>query len=164
MSEIQHITGCPFCLNADHPLVFFASEYFRAIYNRAPILPGHTLVVPARHVAALDDLTITELEHIMVFTRKVNHIIGKLFPNEGFNWTLQDGQPAGQTIEHLHVHIIPRTEGDLPEPGDWYPKLQASKEKLIDSFTRPQHTEKELIHITEKLKSAAISNSNDFQS
>lgn len=157
MHKKEFIEGCPFCLDTDHPYVFYSNHNFRAIYNRAPILPGHALIIPARHVTSFDALSLAELENIMVFTRKVNHIIEKLFPSDGLNWTLQDGAAAGQTIDHLHVHVIPRVQGDLPDPGDWYPKLQESQEKLIDSYSRPQHTEDELILITKKLKAIAHS-------
>ena len=150
-----HDKNCPFCKESNAAEVFFASNQFRAIYNRAPILPGHTLIVPARHVTRFDDLNDQELATIMVFTKQVNKILQQVFPAEGFNWTIQDGSAAGQTIDHLHVHVIPRVREDFPDPGDWYPRLQNASDGNIDSEDRPRHTPEELIQITQKLKDAA---------
>ncbi len=148
-------TNCPFCFSQDDPYIFFRNELFFSIYNRAPILPGHSLVVPRRHVSSFEELTDDELSGMLHFCKRVNAILQAAFPASGFNWTLQDGVAAGQTVEHLHVHIIPRKANDLPEPGDWYPKLKVAEQNFIDSNDRPQYTHSELIIISQRLNSIA---------
>lgn len=74
------------------------------------------------------------------------------FHSKAFDWTLQEGEDAGQTIPHLHIHILPRKLNDLPEPGDWYPQLAANQTNLIDSFLRPHHSPEEMEIIVSQLK------------
>jgi bis(5'-adenosyl)-triphosphatase len=150
MSKIN--TDCPFC----EPLVLkacFAEEgAFRAIYNIAPILPGHSLIVPKKHTQSLLDLTDKELSELVLFSKKIIQLLNKAFGTTSFDWTLQDGVPAGQTIRHLHLHIIPRAMDDLPSPGDWYPQLAKNEENMIESNDRQKLTAKELNTIVSHLK------------
>lgn len=146
---------CPFCLESQNPLIFYQNNLFLATYNKAPILPGHTLVVPQRHVTRFDALRADELSNLLIFTKKVNQILKGVFRVDAFNWTLQDGHAAGQSINHLHLHIIPRVKDDLPDPGDWYPRLAQSEANNIDSNKRPTHSHDELLQITDKLRQQA---------
>ncbi|GFO82751.1 MAG: hypothetical protein A49_23780 [Methyloceanibacter sp.] len=74
------------------------------------------------------------------------------FGTSAFNWTIQEGAAAGQTIRHLHMHLIPRKAGDLPHPGDWYPRLTESENGLIDSSRRQQLTREQLREIARRIK------------
>lgn len=147
---------CPFCLNNDSPFYFLKDNYFKAIYNKSPILPGHSLIVPNRHVERFSELSDEELAGLLLFTKKVNELLNYFFPSSGFNWTIQDGAAAGQTMPHLHVHVIPRKEGDLPDPGDWYPLLEQVDNAHLDSSLRPALSEAQLLKITQKLKTRNI--------
>ena len=134
-------------------LVFAKSAQFVAIYNIAPVLPGHCLIVPIRHIRGMFDLNVIEQEELVKFSLHVAKAIVRGFQSSGFNWIIQEGMSAGQTVEHLHVHIIPRHDGDLPHPGDWYPKLdRAGKESSIDSDKRPRLSKLELKRVTERLR------------
>jgi bis(5'-adenosyl)-triphosphatase len=148
--------SCPFCLNNDSQFYFLKDKNFKAIYNKSPILPGHSLIVPNRHVERFSELTDEELAGLLLFTKKVNELLDHFFPNSGFNWTIQDGAAAGQTMPHLHVHVIPRKEGDLPDPGDWYPLLEQVDNAYLDSSLRPTLSEEQLLEITEKLKTRNV--------
>lgn len=130
---------------------FAESENFRAIYNIAPILPGHVLIVPKNHLSRFTELDEGMLIEMVLFSRRVIQALEQAFNTNSFDWTIQDGIPAGQTIEHLHLHIIPRTAGDLPKPGDWYPELEAFENSYIDSHLRLKISARNLKKITENL-------------
>jgi bis(5'-adenosyl)-triphosphatase len=151
---MRHIKdpNCSFC-GADIEATVFAEQGdFRAIYNRAPILPGHSLVIPVWHAPSLLDLTDAEVGQMVVFSRLVVRNLLRIFNAEGLNWTIQEGAVAGQTVPHLHLHLIPRNNGDLPTPGDWYPRLQKSEERTIDSDERPRYSVAEVQRIAEHIR------------
>lgn len=145
--------SCPFCNNGTDA-VFAESKNFVALYNIAPILPGHSLVVPRRHVESLMDLSKPALAELMVFSRDVVKILSRAFNTGGFNWTIQEKEEAGQSVGHLHLHLIPRKPKDLPEPGDWYPLLKQKEAEIIDSAKRARLKPQELRRIVAEIKSS----------
>lgn len=144
---------CPFCAARIESHAFAADGEFLALHNIAPILPGHSLIVPRRHVESLLGLDDEELAAMMRFARDITRGLARAFAADGFDWTIQDGAAAGQTVPHLHLHVIPRHAGDLPNPGDWYPALKASEAAAIDSLIRPRLSEVEHTRVTERLRS-----------
>lgn len=145
-------TNCVFCFPIDSPLIIGQNNFFNLIYNIAPVLPGHVLVIPKRHVERFDCLTAGELSALMPFCSQAISVIKEAFAPKGFDITIQDGVAAGQTIQHMHVHIISRYINDFPNPGDWYPVLQKSQIEAIDSGERKRHTQTELLQITAQLR------------
>ncbi len=144
---------CPFCDPTIESATFAATEHFRAVYNISPILPGHSLVMPRRHVESLLDLTDSEASELMLFARKVVQTLLKAFQGHAFDWTIQEGVEAGQSLPHLHLHLIPRKESDLPQPGDWYPVLMESLTiDAIDSEQRPKLSREEMDRIVSHLR------------
>ena len=121
-----------------------------AIYNISPLLPGHSLVIPKRHVNTIYDLSDEEFEDMMFFMRNISDLLRKAYNAEGINWTLQEGEPAGQTVSHLHFHLIPRNPGDFFDPGDWYPKLK--EHQNIDSAHRSKLTPEQMKEIVQWLR------------
>ena len=118
--------NCPFC-NIDNQSHAFASvNEYKAFYNISPILPGHCLVIPAKHVTSLFELSEEEISNFFSFSRKVTSFLCEVYESDAFDWSLQEGIEAGQSIEHLHLHIIPRKPGDMKEGEDWYGQLQQS--------------------------------------
>lgn len=152
---MDNLTDCPFCLPTVNKACFAESENFRAIYNIAPIYPGHCLVIPKKHIIRFIELPDCFLAEWAAFTRKIMLVIDAVFHPDGFDFSLQDGPAAGQTVMHTHGHIIPRYMGDAPDPGDWYPRLLKHESDIIDSLARPQITEPEMHRIVEKLKAQA---------
>jgi bis(5'-adenosyl)-triphosphatase len=150
---------CPF----DDPDIrmteYAGDDEFAAIYNIAPILPGHSLVVPRRHATRLGLLSDYEVCHFFVFARRITEFLSSYFKADGFDWTLQDGMSAGQTVGHVHLHVIPRWLGDLPSPGDWYTRLKSpidtDPNDAIDSDLRPRLSDTELNTIVTSLRVAA---------
>ena len=128
--------NCPFCNSNIDEARFSESENFLAIYNIAPILHGHSLILPKRHVESLLELNNEELHEMMIFSRNTTKMLLEMFKSSGFDWTIQEGEDAGQSVPHLHLHLIPRKSNDLPQPGDWYPLLRESESEIIESSTR----------------------------
>ncbi len=77
---------------------------------------GHTLVVPLRVVRSLYDLPEAEQADAWALVRQVRAILAERHRPAGFNIGLNDGEAAGQTIAHAHIHVIPRYLGDVPDP------------------------------------------------
>lgn len=146
---------CPFCDEKIIDTAFLESTNFLVIYNHAPILPGHSLVIPKTHIESLMELDETELfEFIQLSILAAKNIL-KVFKADSFNWTIQEKPPAGQTIPHLHLHIFPRHDGDFKHPGDWYPILKANEENQyidIDGEKRQRLNRKEIIEIVSYIK------------
>lgn len=145
---------CPFC-HADIKRSVFAEEgKFWAVYNIAPILPGHSLVIPRGHVESVMRLSEEELGQFAVFARRVTKVIWEAFDASRFYWAIQDAEEAGQTVSHLHMYIIPRTSDDLPNEGDWYAKLEQGQAQGIDSKDRLHLTPDQLDHYVSALREA----------
>jgi bis(5'-adenosyl)-triphosphatase len=92
---------------------------------------------------------------MMVFARKITSVLKTFFDCDGFDWTIQDGVSAGQTVPHLHLHIIPRKPLDLPETNEWYSKIPNSEAGILDSENRARLNVQEYNEITRRLSKAA---------
>ena len=88
----------------------------------------------------------------MLFARRTTRVLARAFAADGFDWSIQDGVSAGQTVPHLHLHVIPRRAGDLPDPGDWYPALMASESAQLDDRARRRLTPAEHAQVTAHLR------------
>ena len=106
---------CPFC-TVPHDRILFESDTALAIRDAFPVSPGHTLIVPRRHIASAVEATSEEFAAIWSLLAEVRaHTVRELKP-DGFNVGINDGRAAGQTVMHLHVHLIPRFAGDCSDP------------------------------------------------
>lgn len=143
---------CPFCAETAQKDSFASENGLLALYNLSPILPGHSLVVPVRHVSSLFDLSEDEISAFFSFARKVTAFLTQTYASDAYDWSLQEGEAAGQSVEHLHLHIIPRNPGDLPEDEDWYVQLEEQRKMPIDSPERIILNPLEYKVICEKLR------------
>jgi diadenosine tetraphosphate (Ap4A) HIT family hydrolase len=107
---------CPFCDWTDRPEYTAESLHAVAIKDGSPLTRGHTLVIPRRHVASIYDLPEAEQADVWALVAQVRSQLAGEYSPAGFNVGLNDGAAAGQTIDHAHVHLIPRYEGDVPDP------------------------------------------------
>jgi len=105
---------CPFC-SLDPKRVIGSSDLAVALRDGYPVSPGHTLIVPRRHVGSLRDVTTDEWLAIWLLLGHVRDALDKTLAPQGYNVGINDGPAAGQTVMHLHVHLIPRFEGDVPD-------------------------------------------------
>ena len=106
---------CPFCKLPAADIVHH-SEHLRAIRDRFPISLGHTLLLPRRHVVSLFDLSIVEWVELGLLLNEARAALQAELQPDGFNIGINDGVAAGQTVMHLHVHLVPRYHGDSPDP------------------------------------------------
>jgi len=86
------------------------------ILDGYPISEGHTLVIPKRHVGSFFELETAELEDLLSVLERAKARLDAEYGPDGFNIGINDGPAAGQTVPHLHVHLIPRYAGDQEDP------------------------------------------------
>lgn len=92
------------------------NDHAYAIYDKYPVNPGHVLIIPKRHMAEYFELTAEEEADVWNLLREVKSRVEVEFKPDGWNIGINNGKAAGQTVFHLHVHLIPRYEGDVAEP------------------------------------------------
>ena len=113
------IDNCPFCaiLNKSVPREIIASNDLAfCIADGYPITNGHALVIPRRHVASFFEATAEEHVALLALLDKARTVINGQFRPSSYNIGINDGPAAGQTVPHLHIHLIPRYEGDGDDP------------------------------------------------
>ncbi len=87
-----------------------------AIRDGYPVSPGHTLLIPKRHTGSFFDLSEQERSDLFSLLDRTKLALDEEFQPQGYNIGINDGAAAGQTVLHLHVHLIPRYDGDRPDP------------------------------------------------
>ncbi len=108
-------TPCPFCNIAPDRIVE-ENSLAVAILDNYPVSEGHTLIVPREHSATLFELSAQTQAAIWQLVGEVRHALNLELTATGFNFGLNDGRAAGQTVMHAHVHVIPRYKDDVPDP------------------------------------------------
>lgn len=83
-----------------------------ALLTNIPITPGHTLIIPKREVANFDELSIDEVVSMQAALAEIKRRLSTALGAEGFNFAWNQGQEYGQSVEHLHIHVVPRTKND----------------------------------------------------
>jgi diadenosine tetraphosphate (Ap4A) HIT family hydrolase len=81
-----------------------------------PVSPGHTLIIPRRHVGSFFELTADERGSLLGLLEAAKRELDVMRRPDGYNIGINDGPAAGQTVPHLHIHLIPRYQGDQPDP------------------------------------------------
>jgi histidine triad (HIT) family protein len=110
------MTGCIFCkiLAGELPAsVVYQDEICTAFMDIQPVNPGHVLVIPNTHVANLSALNPETGGHLFRVGQQIAAVLyASGVPCEGVNFFLADGEPAGQEVFHVHLHVFPRFKGD----------------------------------------------------
>jgi len=107
--------ACPFCSMSGERIID-RTELAVAIRDGFPVSPGHTLVIPVRHVGSLFETTDAERADCLALLDRARRILDGECQPDGYNIGINDGKAAGQTVPHLHIHLIPRYDGDQPDP------------------------------------------------
>ena len=107
--------ACLFCaippeqILIDGPIAVAARDSY-------PVSKGHTLIIPRRHVASFFETTDEERQAMMKLLDEMKAMLDREHKPDGYNIGINNGAAAGQTVMHLHMHLIPRYAGDLPDP------------------------------------------------
>ena len=111
------VDNCIFCRHNLKGKIVDENESMLVINDAFPASPGHALIIPKRHVADYFQLSQKELRDANLLLAKTRERILQFDPLvEGFNVGVNCGAVAGQTVFHVHIHLIPRREGDTPNP------------------------------------------------
>ena len=106
---------CIFCDWSSREIIL-EDEHAVAFFDAFPVNPGHVLIVPKIHVADYFELESDLQVACLKLLNQVKDIICERYQPDGFNIGINAGAAAGQTIFHVHLHLIPRYHGDMPDP------------------------------------------------
>lgn len=108
---------CLFCeIQKESSRFLFENELFFALLDQFPVSLGHALIIPKRHTPHYFELTKEEVLASYEAIQSVKKILDETYHPDGYNIGMNAGASAGQTIFHLHIHLIPRYEGDVENP------------------------------------------------
>lgn len=143
--------ACPYCtLPEIKERTITENDLAFSFVTNIPVTPGHSLVVPKRHIAKYEDLTKGEREAVEELRQKLVVALRKTFGAQGFNFAWNDEKMAGQSIPDFHLHIVPRKEGDTGiyeyEPRKF----------LYRPGERPTSPETELKKVSELIKQNCV--------
>ena len=108
-------TSCPFCELPPSRIVA-GDDLAVVIRDGFPVSPGHTLIIPRRHIGSFFDTSHAERAGLLRFLAEARLALDAEFHPSGYNIGINDGPAAGQTVAHLHIHLIPRYAGDIADP------------------------------------------------
>ena len=106
---------CIFCkiVKGQIPSIkIYENESVLAFPDIGPISQGHTLIIPKDHFARLDDCPVEVLSSIIAVLGKIAKAVSGAMASDGYNVLCNNGRAAGQLVEHIHFHIIPRKNND----------------------------------------------------
>jgi histidine triad (HIT) family protein len=139
--------ACAFCDEKElQDRLVYRDGLVMSFPTQMPIVPGHVLVCPVRHVATMEELTHEEWAAVRGLVTRVKEVAGRAFGAEGFNVAWNEGVMAGQTVPHLHLHVVPRRAGDA---GIWQ---YEPRQFLYRPGSRATSGEEELRHVASELK------------
>ena len=113
--EESQMTDCIFC-NYNKSEIIVENKLAFAIMDKFPVNEGHTLIIPKRHFPNLFEATEEEVKAIYSLMHEVKEMLDIQYEPSGYNIGVNVGYYAGQTVMHLHVHLIPRYKGDVDNP------------------------------------------------
>lgn len=113
---INESSYCPFCEPETGREIILESELCYCVYDKYPVSSGHALIIPKRHCANYFELTPSEQMACWVMVNEIKQILDKKYHPDGFNIGINVNEAAGQTVPHVHIHLIPRFKGDVVEP------------------------------------------------
>ncbi len=131
--------NCIFCKIANGEIpstTLYEDEDFRVILDLGPATRGHALLLPKNHFANLFELDDETAQKAILVAKKMAGKMKTALGADGFNLVQNNGEAAGQTVFHFHMHLIPRYENDnagiLWEPGETTPEDMAEVKRLVD--------------------------------
>lgn len=123
------MSTCVFCTINES---IFDDNHFWIIKDNYPVSSGHTLIIPKKHILSLFDLDQQYFIHLHNVIKKLKIFLDQQYNPEGFNIGINDGKSAGRTIDHLHIHVIPRYLNDQKDPRGGIRLIFPEKAKYWD--------------------------------
>ncbi|XP_059429844.1 bifunctional bis(5'-adenosyl)-triphosphatase/adenylylsulfatase FHIT isoform X3 [Corylus avellana] len=124
----EHYTFGPYKIR--HEEVFYSTQLSYALVNLRPVVPGHVLVCPRREVKRFVDLTADEISDLWLTAQKVGSQLEHYHKASSLTFTIQDGPQSGQTVPHVHIHILPRKGGDFERNDEIYDAINENEKDL----------------------------------
>lgn len=121
--------------------IFYQTKHSIAMVNHKPIVPGHILVIPRRLVERMADLQPDEVADLYLAVQRVGVVVQREFKCTALTISMQDGRDAGQSVYHVHVHVLPRKPGDFQNNDDIYPALENSESQFSKDIEATQNTQ-----------------------
>lgn len=121
----SNLTFGPFPITASQAFHVSPGSLSYALVNLRPLLPGHSLVCPVRRVPRLNQLTDQETTDLFLTVKRVSAMLERVFKADALNVAVQDGVEAGQSVPHVHVHILPRRGDDIVRGDEIYDKMDS---------------------------------------
>ena len=123
---------CPFCAPPRDRL-FLETPIVYALWDGYPVNPGHALLIPCRHFASWFEATDDERSALLSILDAARAEVDRLYNPDGYNIGFNTGAAAGQTVFHLHIHLIPRFAGDVSEPQGGVRHVIPSRGRYLSS-------------------------------
>ncbi len=122
---------CPFCVL--DPARILAEDELSVVYKDGfPVSPGHTVIIPRRHFATLFEATPEEQAALLAALAQAKAILDERHRPDGYNIGINQGKAGGQSVPHLHIHVIPRYLGDKEDPRGGVRWILPDKAKYWD--------------------------------
>jgi diadenosine tetraphosphate (Ap4A) HIT family hydrolase len=146
LNREQLATMCVFCndekVNEGHVV---SSNHFSCLYNIRPVFPGHVLILPKDHITRIEHIPIDQATDYLRFTQHIIKALKVVYNTDSINVIIQQGEHSGQSIQHLHVHFLPRAANDLPMikkavEGEHGHQIEENEEQeWMDYFRQQEH-------------------------
>lgn len=117
-NQLSHLNPhkCPFCAPEAERELLTESATAYAILDKYPVSPGHALVIPKKHISDYFELSSHAKTALWLMTDRLKNLLTERYHPDGFNVGINVGAAAGQTVPHVHIHLIPRYTGDVENP------------------------------------------------
>ncbi|MDO4621008.1 MAG: HIT family protein [Lachnospiraceae bacterium] len=126
------MSDCIFCMlaNGDIPTAtLYEDEEFRVILDAAPASKGHALILPKGHYANISEMPEDLTGRAFILAKKMAAVLKEAMHCDGLNIVQNNGEEAGQTVFHFHIHLIPRYKGSAPIVANWAQGSVTDEEK-----------------------------------
>lgn len=108
---------CYFCdIKDKKEMILFKGKHFFCVYDGFPVTTGHCTIAHNEHKESFFDLSKEEVEDLYDLIKKTKEMLQEKYKPDAFNVGVNDGTAAGRTVDHLHIHVIPRYVGDVEDP------------------------------------------------
>jgi bis(5'-adenosyl)-triphosphatase len=138
--SLPHSANCQLSRLTQNSQVFYRTPLSFCLVNLKPLLPGHILVCPLRPVKHLSDLHPQEVSDLFSTVQLCTRTLKRVYKATACNIAIQDGVAAGQSVQHVHAHVIPRCEKDMDERGggDALYEMLEGEEGDVGAFQKRQ--------------------------